>query len=53
MLSNIFGHLKTTLGGAAIAAAHVFINGVNWKQLALAAAVAALGAISRDPSSRP
>ncbi len=50
MLSNTWNHLKTTLAGAAIAALHVFVNGVNWKQLLLAALMAALGAIAKDPN---
>lgn len=51
MLSNVFGHLKTTLAGAGIAALHVVVNGVNWKQLLLAAAMAALGALAKDPNA--
>lgn len=51
MLSNIFGHLKTTLSGAAIAGAEVIIHGVNWKNLLLAALMAALGALAKDPNA--
>lgn len=49
MIAHLFTHWKTTLAGAGLAALTVLKNGVNWKQLALAAAVAALGAIAKDP----
>lgn len=48
MLNRIFGHIKTTLIGAALAALQVVIAGVDWKHLAIAAATAALGAFAKD-----
>lgn len=49
MISNLWNHWKTTAAGAGLAALHVIAAGVNWKQLALAALTAALGAIAKDP----
>ena len=51
MLTNIWAHPKTTLAAAALAALQVLAHGVNWKSLLLAAGMAALGAISKDPNS--
>jgi hypothetical protein len=39
---------KTTLAGLALAAAHVSINGVGWKQLLVAALIAILGFLAKD-----
>ena len=47
MLNNILGDLKTTFAGAALAGWHVVATGVNWKSLLTAAAIAALGALSK------
>ena len=52
VIKNIYQHWKTTAASAGLAGLHVLVNGVNWKQLLLAAAVAALGAISKDPNSK-
>lgn len=42
---------KTTLAGLAAAAAHVSVNGVGWKQLIAAAAMAVMGALAKDHSN--
>lgn len=39
---------KTTLAGLVAAVAHVSINGVSWKNLLVAAALAALGYFTQD-----
>lgn len=52
-MGNFFTHWKSSLGGAGLAAWEVLQHGVNWKSLLLAAAMAALGAIVKDPGSKP
>lgn len=42
---------KTTVAGLAAAIAHVSVNGVSWKNLLVAAAVAAIGALAKDHNS--
>lgn len=42
---------KTTLAGVIAAAAQVTVNGVGWKQLLVAVAMAAVGALAKDHSS--
>lgn len=44
----MFTHWKTTLAGAVAAALHVLANGTNWKQLLVAAGMAAIGALAKD-----
>jgi uncharacterized membrane protein YjjB (DUF3815 family) len=44
----MFKNWKTTLAGVLAAVGHVVVNGANWKQLAVAAAMAAMGALSKD-----
>lgn len=44
---------KTTLAGVAAAAAHVTVNGTSWKQLIVAACMAAIGAFAQDHSTKP
>jgi hypothetical protein len=39
---------KTTLAGLGAAIAHVTVNGVGWKQLIVAAAIALLGLLAKD-----
>lgn len=39
---------KTTVAGLALAAAHVSVNGVGWKQLLVAAITAVLGYVASD-----
>jgi hypothetical protein len=48
-IQNVYKHPRTTLVAAFLAALNVFVNGVHWKQVAIAAAVAALGAAAKDP----
>lgn len=50
MLSNITAHWKTTLAGAALAAAGVVANGRSWQSILLAVLTAFLGALAQDPS---
>ena len=47
----MFKNWKTTLAGLAAAAANVSVNGVTWKQLVVAAAMAVLGALAKDHSN--
>lgn len=47
----MFKNWKTTLAGLAAAVAHVSVNGVSWKNLLVAAAVAAVGALAKDHSN--
>jgi hypothetical protein len=47
-MNSITGSWKTTLAGLLAAVAHVSVNGVGWKQLAVAAAIALLGAVAGD-----
>ena len=44
---------KTTFAGLAAAVAHVSVNGVGWKQLVVAAAMAAIGAFAQDHKTNP
>ena len=53
MLKNVFGHWKSTLAGAGLAALQVALAGVNWKAILVAAGTAFLGAIVKDPGSKP
>ena len=46
----MFKNWKTTLAGVIAAVAHLTVNGVGWKQLLVAAAVAAIGALAKDHS---
>lgn len=39
---------KTTVAGLVYAIAHVSVNGVGWKSLVAAAAVALMGALAKD-----
>jgi len=39
---------RTTLAGFALAVVHVSVNGVTWKQLAIAGLLAGLGYLSKD-----
>ena len=47
----MFKNWKTTLAGLVAALAHVSVNGIGWKQLAAAAAMAAIGALAKDHSA--
>ena len=49
MFKHIFTHWGTTLAGAGLVALHVALQGLSWKELLYAMAVAALGAIAKDP----
>ena len=49
MFKHIFTHWGTSLAGAGLAALNVFMQGATWRQLLYSAAVAALGAIAKDP----
>jgi hypothetical protein len=49
-LSNFWQHPRTTLSAAALAVLQVLLNGRSGRSVALACAMAALGAISRDPA---
>jgi hypothetical protein len=44
----MFKNWKTTLAGVLAAVAHVTVNGVGWKQLLVAVAMAAVGALAKD-----
>lgn len=43
---------KTTVAGIVLAVAHVAVNGVGWKQLLVAAAMAAVGALAKDHNAQ-
>jgi hypothetical protein len=47
----MFKNWKTTLAGVLAAVAHVTVNGTSWKQLLVAAAMAAIGALAKDHST--
>ncbi len=49
MLNNIFGHWKTTLSGIALAIATVVLNGRTPHAFGMAVAIAAFGAVVKDP----
>jgi hypothetical protein len=53
LIRHFFTHWQTSFAGAALAVLQVILNGRDGKTLALAAFAAALGAVAKDPASKP
>jgi hypothetical protein len=51
MINNIWAHPKTTLSGIGLAVLQVILNGRSGKAVLVAALMAALGALSQDPTT--